>query len=183
MKKTILFLSLMGLLSLTSCKKEQDKKSEEVAVEEAKSTTFDITVELKIKKDDDLIIYYKDGTNEWIVEDKSVWNSVKGSEDFQTVVFKMPEGVLPNDFRFDIGRNEFKGQQPIEIRKITLSYLNSKFDILQDEFLLYFKPNKYIAFDEKTKQYSFSIVDDYYDPYFETTPLIYPRLSNVVLNK
>lgn len=167
----------------TSCKNEvkEDKNASEVVVEE-ESNTFNITVDIKIKKDDDLIIYYKDGTNEWIVEDKAVWNTVKGSNDFQKVVFKLPEDVVPNDFRFDIGRNEFKGQEPIEIRSITLDYYTQNFVITQDMLSTFFRPNEYISYDNATKQFKFSKVKDNYDPYFETAPAIYPQIAKLVLN-
>ena len=168
---------------ITSCKNEvkENKNASEVVAEE-ESNTFNITVDIKIKKDDDLIIYYKDGTNDWIVEEKAVWNTVKGSNDFQKVVFKLPEDVVPNDFRFDIGRNEFKGQEPIEIRNITLDYYKQSFVITQEMFNNFFKPNQYLQYDEATKQYSLNQVKDYYDPYFETAPAIYPQITKLVLN-
>lgn len=188
MKKHFTTLYLAGIsivlfLSIISCKnKSEDKNVINETVIEEKPITFDIIVDLKIKKDDDLIIYYKDGTNEWIVEDKSVWNTVKGSNDFQKVVFKLPEGVLPNDFRFDIGRNEFKGQEPIEIRSVTLSYIDKKFVVTDEMFNNFFKPNQFIKYNEETKEFSFNEVDGNYDPFFEVTPQMYSQLTNIVLN-
>lgn len=180
MKIRILISALFLSLALFSCKNEAKEESEK-STEITQSVTFDILLDLKIKKDDDLIIYYKDGTNEWIVEEKAVWNSVKGSDEFQTVIFHMPDGVVPNDFRLDIGRNEFKNQEPIEIRRLTLSYLNNKFSVEEGQFDLFFKPNQYITFDEKTKQYSFSKDSlGSYDPYFETRPAFYPQLANMI---
>lgn len=175
--------SLVLLAFASSCKgevKDSTKAPEEVVVKE--SNTFNITVDIKIKKDDDLIMYYKDGSNEWIVEDKAVWNTVKGSEDFQKVVFRLPEDVVPNDFRFDIGKNEYKGQDPIEIRSITLDYYKQSFVITQETLSTFFKPNQYIKYDEASKQFTLSKVDNNYDPFFETAPAIYPQITKLVLN-
>ncbi len=183
MKTKVIFASLFLSLAFVSCK--NDAKVEEAPkTEEVKKNTFDVTVDLVIKKDDDLILYYKDGTNQWIVEEKAVWNTVKGSNNPQTVVFSLPEDVIPNDFRLDIGRNEYKEQKPIEIKKITLSYLNSKFEVSQDQINNFFKPNQFITFDPGTKTYSF-IKDEKgnYDPFFETLPSFYPQLEKVVTNQ
>jgi hypothetical protein len=177
--KKILFISALSFLVI-SCGDRTEKDSEKIT--EEKSTTFDVTVEIKIKKDDDLILYYKDGSNEWIVEEKAVWNSVKGSNDFQKVMFKLPEDVVPNDFRFDIGRNEFKDQDPVEIRSFTISYYDNSFVVTQDMFNTFFKPNQYIKYDESAKQFSLNKVEGNYDPYFETAPEMYPQISKIVLN-
>jgi len=180
--KKLLFISMIAFL-VVSCgnKSENDmKETEEIA--EEKTTTFDITVDIKIKKDDDLIIYYKDGSNEWIVEEKAVWNTVKGSGDFQKIVFKLPEDVIPNDFRIDIGRNEYKGQDPIEIRSISLNYLDNSFVVTQEMFATFFRPNQFLRYDDVTKQYSLNKVEENYDPYFEVTPSMYPQLTKLVLN-
>jgi hypothetical protein len=170
---------LLACLALFSCKKEADP----AAVAEApKPKTFDIKVDLIIPSDDELIFYYKDGTNEWFVEEKAVWAGVKGSANVQTVTFNLPEGVLPNDLRFDIGRNEFKNLKSLEIKKITLSYLDKNFDILQDQVNTFFSANSYISYDEASKQYTFKQDEKgNYDPYFDTKPAFYPELAKIAV--
>ncbi len=183
--KSKFFLFLLANVALFSCKSEvKEAAAAAEVIEKQKFEQFTVTVDIKIKKDDDLIVYYKDGTNEWIVEDKAVWNTVKGSNEFQKVVFELPKDVVPNDFRFDIGRNEFKGQEPVEIRSIKLNYYNNEFEITQDMFATFLRPNQYVKYDEVTKQYSFAKDEKgYYDPYFEPTPAIYPQISKLVFNK
>lgn len=177
MKYKALLLGLLSLVVLSCKNQEKEEKQNEVE----KPMIFQVTVELKIKKDDDLILYYKDGTNEWIVEDKAVWYSVKGNDNFQNVVFNLPEGVIPNDFRFDIGRNEFKNQEPVEIKSFTMKFLDKSFTINQDQFNLFFKPNQYIKYDPSTRQYSFSKDEKgNYDPFFETTPVFYQQITNLI---
>lgn len=182
MKTKLIILSLLLTLSLVSCKNES-KKEEVKEAEEKKSLTFDITLDIIVPADIDLIIYYKDGTNEWFEEEKAVWSGAKAKAEVQTVTFNMPEGVLPSDLRLDIGRNEFKGLKDVAIKKITLSYLNNKFEIPEDQLGMYFKPNQYIIFDQTTKLYSFKKDDKgNYDPFFETKPEIYPLIAKVATN-
>ncbi|MNE61359.1 hypothetical protein D3C80_1565670 [compost metagenome] len=180
MKTKFLIASFLLTLAFVSCKNEEKKESVTPAVEEVKVNTFDVTVDVVLKTDDDLILYYKDGTNEWFVEEKAVWNTVKGNNEVQSVVFNLPEGVLPNDLRLDIGRNEFKGLKDIEIKKITISYLGNKFEIQQDQLETFFKPNQFISYDAATKLYSFKKDEQgNYDPFFETKPEFYPQLAKI----
>ena len=120
-----------------------------------------------IKKDDDLLLFFKDGSNAWFDENHIVWATVKGSDQVQTVTFNLPEGVLMTDMRLDIGRDEFKGQEPVELKKITFQYLNNRFEINQDQISNSFEPNQYITFDPATKLYSFKKDEKgNYDPFF-----------------
>lgn len=180
MKTKLIAASFLLTLAFVSCKNEEKKESVAPAVEEVKANTFDVTVDVVLKTDDDLILYYKDGTNEWFVEEKAVWNTVKGKNEVQSVVFNLPEGVLPNDLRLDIGRNEFKDLKDIEIKKITISYLGNKFEIQQDQIETFFKPNQFISYDAATKLYSFKKDEQgNYDPFFETKPEFYPQLAKI----
>lgn len=177
-----IFVIALSAIIFTGCKSEQKKDDVKSSVEEIKeSTTFDVKLDVVIKQDDDLILYYKDGTNQWIVEEKAVWANVKGKEGVQTVTFNLPENIVPNDFRLDIGRNEFKGQDPIEIKSFTMSYFANTFTATQDEFNTYFKPNQYITYNPATKQYELKKDEQgNYDGFFETTPELYPKILNLV---
>ena len=185
MKTKLVLAGLAMALSFSSCKdndKDDKKTEQQPAAADAKSQTFDIAIDVVIPSDEELILFYKDGTNDWFQDDKTVWAGVKGSTNVQTAVFHLPEGVLPNDIRLDVGRNEFKGLAPIEIKKITMTYLDKKFEIPQDQIANYFKANQFIAYDEATKKYSFKKDEKGgYDPFFETKPEFYPQLANLAL--
>lgn len=183
MTKKICFSILLCSFLFTSCKNEGDANTKQ-KVKEDNVEVFQFVVDIKTKDSTDLILYYKDGTNEWIVEDKAIWNTVPGESGFQKVVFNFDEGVIPNDFRFDIGRNEFKNNQPIEIKKIILNYQGRSFEIEQDKINYFFKPNQHMVYDAETKQYALKKDDNgNYDPYLETAAPIYPQIANLVLNK
>lgn len=177
--KSILFKSLFVIvLVFTSCKNDPKE-----TVAEEKTNIFQVVLDVKVKDTTDLVLYYKDGTNEWIVEDKAIWNTVKGKDQFQTVTFDFKEDIVPIDFRLDIGRNEYKNQQPFELRSFIMKYYGKSFVINQDKINFFFKPNQYVVYDEKTKQYSLKKDEKgNYDPYFETAPTIYPHITKLVMN-
>jgi hypothetical protein len=183
MKAKIIFLGLLASFTIFSCKNNESATETPKEVQQKQSMTFDVTLDIVIPSDCDLILYYKDGTNEWFDEEKAVWAGVKGNNNQQTVVFNLPEGVIPNDIRLDIGRNEFKGLQNVAVKKLTLSYLSNKFDITEDQMAMYFKPNQYISFDPATKLYSFKKDEKgNYDPFFESKPELYPKFAIVAGN-
>lgn len=174
----VLIVSAFLALTFVSCK--NDKKGEAAVAAEVKPETYNVMVDLIIKKDDDLLLFFKDGSNEWFDENHIVWQTVKGSDQVQTVTFNLPEGVLMTDMRLDIGRDEFKGQEPVEIKKITLQYLNNRFDINEDQISNSFEPNQYITFDAATKLYSFKKDEKgSYDPFFVAKSNIYNDIKRI----
>lgn len=177
MKTKLIVTSLFLALAFVSCK-NGDKTPAEAA--ETKVETFDVSVDLIIKKADDLILFYKDGSNQWFDDEHSVWLGVKGSGDVQTATFSLPEGVLATDLRLDIGRNDFKGQEPIEIKKIIISYRGKKFEVTEESFANYFTANEFISFDPATKLYSFKKNEKgEYDPFFVAKEPLFGELLKI----
>jgi len=173
MKTKLFFLNLLMIASLVSCK----NKEEEKAVEEVKANTFDVIVDLNITKDDELILFYKDPSISFFDEKNTVYYGVKGKNDSQTIIFSVPEGILPNDIRFDISSK--KDQVPIRINSVTLSFEGRNFKIDKKDLLKYFTPNEFINFDETTGDATFIKKGENYDPFFLTKPAIYPELEKV----
>jgi len=173
MKKQLLFINIVLLTLFSSCK----NKEEVAPVEEVKANTFDVVVDLKIEKDDELILFYKDPSIAYFDDKKTVYNGVKGKSESQLITFSIPEGVLPNDIRFDVSSN--KDQAPITINSITLSFEGRIFKIEQRDILKYFTPNEFIKFDEATGVATFIKNGENFDPYFLTKPLIYPEIEKV----
>ncbi|MFM2367729.1 MAG: hypothetical protein RL619_19, partial [Bacteroidota bacterium] len=176
MKIKLIVASLFLTLALVSCKNE-GKKEVAAPVEEVKANTFDVTVELVIKKDDELILFYKDPSINYFDEKNTVYYGVKGKQVPQTVTFSIPEGVLPNDIRFDISSK--KDQEPVKINSITLSFEGRIFRVDQRNLLKYFTPNEFITFDEASSTATFISKGDQYDPIFNTKPAIYIELEKV----
>jgi hypothetical protein len=173
MKTKLIFLNVLLLGSLISCKNQEEKK----LIEEVKANTFDVIVDLDIKKDDELILFYKDPSISFFDEKNTVYYGIKGKNEHQTIIFSVPEGVLPNDIRFDVSSK--KDQEPIKINSITLSFQERKFIIDQKNLLKYFSPNEFINFDETTGNITFIKKGENFDPFFLTKPAIYPELEKV----
>lgn len=151
------------LLFITSCKQDQKNDTVEPPVE-SKIETFKVVANVIIPKEDDLIIYYKDLSNEWFDEDHAVWQHVKGSDQEQEITFALPEGVLPNNLRFDFSKNP--EQQPVRVLKITISYLGKSFEVTEDKIGDYFDYNEFVKYDPVTKLYTpFENDKGVYDPF------------------
>lgn len=180
MKTKVILASLFLSLAFVSCKNEDKKDGDIIKKEEVKPETFDVSVNLTIKKDDDLILYYKDGSNEWFDEEHAVWMGVKGNEQPQTVVLSLPEGSMPIDIRLDLGRNEYKNQDPIAIHGVKLSFLDKSFEINEHQILDFFNPNQYLKFDEVTKKFILQKDEKGgYDPFLESKNPLYPQLLGI----
>ncbi len=173
MKKQFIFLNLVLITLFISCKNKEEAKP----VEEIKANTFDVIVDLKIEKDDELILFYKDPSIAYFDAKNTVYNGVKGKPESQQIIFSVPEGILPNDIRFDISSN--KEQNPITINSITLSFEGRVFKIAQKDILKYFTPNDFIKFDDSTGTATFFKKGEEYDPYFLTKEIIYPQIEMV----
>lgn len=147
--KTILFIKVVVFFCFISCK---DKGSNIESNESKKSTTFDFIVDVIVKKNDDLILYYRDGSNEWFDEKHSVWVNVNGDDKIQTVKFSLPVGVLPNNLRFDFSKNPL--QAPVKISKIKIRYLNSFFEVKEEEIKNFFEINECVSYNDLKKLYT-----------------------------
>jgi hypothetical protein len=170
-QKYVIFLIIF--FSFFSCKKvaENNNNSDNVAV----------IIEIIMKKDNDLVLFYKDGSNEWFVDNKTVIVSVKGSDEMQEIKFNINLNTLPNDYRLDIGQNYFDGQDTIQIKKFVLKYYDDRFEINEAEFRKYFRGNEYISYDEKLHVYLINKnKNGLYDPFFETTMEFYPELLKLI---
>lgn len=177
--KTKFLASLFLAITFFSCKNEE--KNEVVKKEKPKTETFDVDIDLVIKADEELILLYKDGSNQWFDDDHTVWLGVKGSPEVQTAKFSLPEGVVATDLRFDIGRNEFKKLEPVEIKKIVITYKGKKFEIGQGQINDYFATNEFIEFDPTSLKYSFKPNSKgEYDPYFQSKEPLLGELIKVV---
>jgi hypothetical protein len=178
MKVKFTIASVILTLFLVSC--NQEKK--EVVTEgkpEPKVETFDVTVEVIVKKDDDLIVYYRDETNEWFDEDHAIWQNVKGSDQVQTLTFSLPEAVLPNNLRFDFSKNP--EQEPVKILKIKLSYLGKSFEVNEENMFKYFQTNEHVKYDTETKLFTpIKNEEGVYDPFLSITIDLYNEIDKLI---
>ena len=114
----------------------------------ASAKNFKLTLDVVVKKDDNLQVYYTQSDTENFTEEKSIWVPVKGSEDLQKVVFNFPAGVAPKLLRLDFGLN--KQQEDIKFSEANMEYAGKKFTANGGMLGIYFRPLAPTVFDMKT---------------------------------
>lgn len=179
-KMKSILLGAFAFFVLVSCKKDANKEAVNSETE-VKANTFDVVFDLIIKQDDELILFYKDASIAYFDDKNTVYVGVKGSNQSQRITFSIPEGVYPNDIRFDISSN--KTQAPIVINGLDLIFEGRIFHIDKKDFDKYFKPNEYMKYDPTTATATMSMIDDKYDPFFNTKETIYKELEKVLAQR
>lgn len=175
MKKIILAL-VMVMVALSSCKNKVDNVISE------KENPFTIEMNITIKQDDVICIYYKDKTIGFFSEEMGIYKNLVKSDLPQNIVFEVPEGISPNDVRLDLSHQN--KNQTMLVNKIIFSFKGKSFEILNKDLDKYFTPNKGIIFNEKERSYTFKNNEDgSYDPFLTTTGEFYPLLEKLVGHK
>lgn len=176
MKKLILSSLVIGAL-FTSCKSDKNENNEEVV----KKPVFKIALDLLIKEDDSLQVFYCENGETQFDGTKTVWSVVKGNENTQQVLFNLPEDVLPTKLRIDVSKNKL--QKPIAIKGITLSYNERTFQAKDTMFFQYFIPNEQIEWDRKKAIANFKIKEgESFDPQFGSREIMEAELQKLIKN-
>ena len=167
MKKSILLLFALSLSLLVSCKDENTVgKTEEQAKKNVK-----VTVSALVKVDDDFQLFFReeDNISTPFEEGNSIWTKVSASDKVQEIEFVLPENVLPNYLRLDLGKNE--AQQPVTISGMKIEFLDKKVDISKSNFFeTYFVHNNSIEIKDKSSGEVITKKDENgtYDPVFNS---------------
>lgn len=144
MKFRLTFLTLVAFIALTSCKddKKEAEAKEAPAVEVADDGSLKVSFDLIVKKDDNFHIFYtEDGTVNFN-EKQSIWMPVKGSDNVQTVTFKLPEAASPTHLRVDFGFGKNEAQSDVELKTFKMNYFGQEVVTEGASILEYFYPNK-----------------------------------------
>lgn len=134
--KTRFFVGIiLASVLFVGCK--NDKATQTVIEEPAIDEQFKITLDMIVKQDDDFQVYYKNGDAQFN-EEQSVWVNVKGSGAPQQVVFRLPQGVVPDLIRIDLGMSNT--QEDMTITGIHVDYLGKNFTTQGPDIANYFRP-------------------------------------------
>lgn len=156
-----------------SCK-DDSKIEEEVVVQN--KPVFKIALDLVIKKDDSLQVFYCENGETEINGANTVWSSVKGNNNSQQVIFNLPEDVFPTKLRIDLSKN--KDQDEIEIKGFTINYDEKSFSVKDTMFYQYFIPNEQIDWDRKKAIAKFKSKEgEFFDPQFGSRELMEAELQ------
>lgn len=132
------FITLIILIStlFIGCKDDKSVDSLEVVTPEVVNA-FIVTLDVTIKKNDDLSLYYTTDGSIDFSKIAPIWKGVKGSNDSQKVVFTLPEGVKPTQLRIDFGMN--KEQEDIILKSVTMDYIGKSRTIACPELVSFFR--------------------------------------------
>ena len=161
------FLTVLFFLSIISCKEKEDNK--EISTEEkVKAEHLKVSLNLQIKEDDSLQLYYSEDLEPNYNDLYSIWAIVKGSESNQEVIFDLPSDVYPTHLRLDFGVN--KKQKEIKVNSFNMVYGDKYFETKDTMFYQYFEPVNQIDWDRKNAIAKIQVADnENHDPSF------YPR--------
>ncbi|NJM80132.1 MAG: hypothetical protein HC854_11905 [Flavobacterium sp.] len=97
-----------------------------------------------------------------------MWKEVKASDKPQVIEFLLPENVLPNYLRLDLGTNP--ANESITLSDMKIEYLDKKIDINSTSFFeTYFINNPCIIIEDKaTGLIKTKKENDFYDPFFNS---------------
>jgi hypothetical protein len=175
MKFKSIFILLLVISLSFSCKNEEKKAADEQ--EEVSQRPFTVGIKMNVKEDDVICLYYKDNTISFFTEDMAVYKNLKKG-DGQDILFELPEGAVPNDFRFDLScQNK---NQVCHVESIHFLYKGKSFEIFNKDLEKYLKPNEGVVFDNQKRDYSFKDFNGNYDPFLTTTLEFYPLLETLV---
>lgn len=173
MRKNIFVVSI--LFCLFSCKEEPK------VVQQEKKETFRVALDLIVKADDSLQLFYCEEGEQDYDGVKTVWAPIKGKETSQEVKFELPEDAMPTKIRIDFGVN--KQQQPIEVKKFTMNYYDKSFQIKDTMFYQYFIPSHQIEWDRKKAVATLKPTNgETYDPAFRSRTSLEVELAEMFKN-
>jgi hypothetical protein len=177
--KKIFLLSIVSALCVSCGKKEANDQIEVPEKQEitVNPKTFKVEVEGIFKKDDELILFWKDPSISFFDDKHTIYQGIKGSESPQKKIFEFKEDEIPNDIRFDVSSK--KEQNEIVLNYIKLEKQDRSFVITKDKLLQYFRINEFVQLDALTGKIVTKEINKAYDPILFTSPRIYPEMERV----
>jgi len=183
MKKTLSIIFIAFLVF--SCGNKSENKNKEDLVSEEKNeinpNSFKIEVEGIWKKDDELVVFWKDASISYFDDEHTIYQGIKGSDLPQKVIFELEEGFVPNDIRFDV--SSAKEQNEIILNYIKLEQQDRYFVITKDKLTKFFRPNEFVDLNTTSGIIKTKIINGTYDPILYTNPEIYVEMEKVLRTK
>lgn len=181
MKKKLSILIVLSLTLFVACKDDKAAERQQESVVEKAANLVKVSLTATVKKDDNFQLFFKEEDNVEIPfeEQNSVWKEVKGSEQSQVIEFLLPENVLPNYLRLDVGTNP--ENQNIIVYNLKIQYFDKKIDINSTAFFdNYFICNPFIIVEDKaTGLIKTKKENNFYDPFFNSGENLKYELQNI----
>jgi len=147
MKTNSIIAVFLLVLVLVSCKKEQTTAPN---LEQINQNLFKVTLDLNIKENDTLHLYYTEDGSINFNEENSIWQSILGKPESQPLTFSFPENTIPTELRLDFGVNV--ANKEILINGVKLEYNNKTFEAKGADVFKFFRLDENVTLqDVKTK--------------------------------
>lgn len=156
MRKLILAV-LTGLL-LTSCGK--DKKNEVDVTKEpiTVSDSYSIIIDGIYEQDDSISVVYQQ--NNFFLYDKPIWQTVKGSNMIQRIIFNVKEGESIENLSICVSKN--KDQKYIAIKNISIKNgANVVLDGDNSKYYEYFATDSSFSWDTQKSRFNLNHTNKY----------------------
>ncbi|RTL13776.1 MAG: hypothetical protein EKK56_03860 [Flavobacteriaceae bacterium] len=155
--RLILVLALLASFFI-SCKNEKSVDDLEVVKPVEIETAFKVTLNVTVKKDDNLSLFYTTDGSIDFTKIPPIWKEVKGNDLPQKVEFLLPEGVLPTQLRLDFGIND--QQEDIVLSNVIFSYIGKEKNIGCPDLVSYFRADENkCSFDHVTGLIKAKVID------------------------
>jgi hypothetical protein len=164
----ILVLCSINIVILNSC--NYGKKSRIHEPLDRYEDHIIISLKIKFLNDDKFELYYKN-EEEQFTSDKRVQIEVKGSQDFQTVLFVLDHHIFPSHIRLDFGMKE--NQDKFVIDQLAFKYNDVQHVFSNEEVRKYFRPHDGLHFNFNTMTGQGFRVNGRYDPYLVSNNISY----------
>jgi hypothetical protein len=177
MKAFILSGLLLSVL-FTSCK--GDKAVEADTVVNEKTSPFTITVNAVVDKDSEFQIYYNEDGSESYPSEQYVNVAIKGSQEAQDLVFKLPNDVSPMNLRFDLGStNELK---EVKFNFINIDFNGKNINLSKELIFRNFYPNTQVEFDTLNTVAKIKVKEgEVYDPIVGATSELKKQIESLYI--
>lgn len=105
--------------------------------ENKKTNSLKMDLDLVMKEDDSVHVYFTQSTSVDFNENQSFWKQVIGTKKNQTVSINFPDTIQPKQIRIDFGRN--KKQPEIILNEITFTYKEKSFSAKGEDVYFLFR--------------------------------------------
>lgn len=137
--KLKLATAFLAATVLISCKKDEKATPEAAQIQ---NPNFTVEFEGSAQKTDNFAVYFtEDGTNEF-KDVNAVWSGINGGKT-STIVFTLPETVVPTHIRLDLGLKQ--DQDSVVVKRIKVNFNDNAFEFKGSEFFNYFIKNEQFA--------------------------------------
>jgi hypothetical protein len=102
-----------------------------------KTNSLKMNLDVVIRENDSIQIYYTKNTSINFVEEQSFWKKIAGSKKNQTISLDFPDSIQPKQIRIDFGRNI--KQPEIILNEITFAYKGKSFSAKGEEIYHLFR--------------------------------------------